>query len=661
MAFFVARLVALVAALALLFVCAGCEEHLVGTNDVALDYRATRDDDATEVAKPSAVLASNVTGRLGAAHVTADVDVAADGTLHIVVDRDAAETVDALLTWRGGLAIYELETATSYTPDDTTGLTAETEAHPEGYVERYFTGSPEAVAAAIRRSKAPEGLRALVEIQSPESARTRLVKDPPRLDLRGAIDRVETRRGRTLVAHVNAAGAAKLADVAREAGDAPLVIARDRSALAIGPLVLERGALIVPFASDLYAYARAHQTKLLVASPVLPRLARAHAAALPTNLPLAIACVVIPMILSFAWIFFVRRFDRAHPEPMWMILATFALGGLSVIPAALAEYGFMRLSPYLNPTLMTLGGQIVAFPVALAVFTLTVGLSEEGSKLLGAWTLAYHRREFDEPVDGIIYGAVSALGFAAVENVKYFALGRMSPVLIIVRTFMSIPAHMFFGAIWGYALGRKLVDRRTSLLGFLALSALAHGAFDTFLSIDGMGALALVLNVGLASLFIVFLRRALRHGPMHPDMARIPAEHRALYQLGSPGAFTASAIAMHVLALVVFVLGVYMEVQHRRVGFGFVGAMSTFITLLGLSAYFLSLTIPLDVAIDDHGVTFGGAVRPWSGIRGIERAHRALRLRSMDGDILLGPGSPATLDRLAFALDTRLTQARAPA
>jgi hypothetical protein len=99
---------------------------------------------------------------------------------------------------------------------------------------------------------------------------------------------------------------------------------------------------------------------------------------------------------------------------------------------------------------------------------------------------------------------------------------------------------------------------------------------------------------------------------------------------------------------------VYMEAQHRRVGLGFVSAMSSLITLLGLSAYFLSRTMPLDVAIDDHGVTFGGALRRWGGIRAVERWHDALHLRSTEGDIVLGPGSPATLDRITGELRARL-------
>src|SRR5262249_43986258 len=115
------------------------------------------------------------------------------------------------------------------------------------------------------------------------------------------------------------------------------------------------------------------------------------------------------------------------------------------------------------------GEQTFAFPIALVVFTFTVGFSEEGSKFLGAWTLAKHRREFDEPVDGIVYGCASALGFAAIENIKYFAANRLSGLVVTGRAFTSVPLHMFVGAIWGYALGRKLVRKKTSVILYFLL------------------------------------------------------------------------------------------------------------------------------------------------------------------------------------------------
>jgi len=132
----------------------------------------------------------------------------------------------------------------------------------------------------------------------------------------------------------------------------------------------------------------------------------------------AIASIALPILMSLAWLFFVRRFDRAQPEPMWLVLATFALGGLSVIPAGFAEYLLMSSSPYLNPDVMTLGGQLIGLLPGLVVFTVVVGMSEEGSKFLGAWSLARHRHEFDEPIDGMVYGAASALGLVIIQGAQ---------------------------------------------------------------------------------------------------------------------------------------------------------------------------------------------------------------------------------------------------
>ena len=38
-------------------------------------------------------------------------------------------------------------------------------------------------------------------------------------------------------------------------------------------------------------------------------------------------CLALPIAVALGWIFFVRRIDRARPEPWWLLLATVALGG----------------------------------------------------------------------------------------------------------------------------------------------------------------------------------------------------------------------------------------------------------------------------------------------------------------------------------------------
>lgn len=64
--------------------------------------------------------------------------------------------------------------------------------------------------------------------------------------------------------------------------------------------------------------------------------------------------------------------------------------------------------------------------------------------------------------------------------------------------------------------------------------------------------------------------------------------------------------------------------------------------------------MPLDVAVDDYGVTFAGASRAWSRIRRFHVKSDHIELDREAGPLLLGPGSPAIIDRLAIALREHL-------
>lgn len=654
----------LVFATALLSV--GCAQpHLAGTNDAKLEYRVTGPNPP-----PLAAVREGIKLRLVAAQLTAEVDTAPPDGIRVTVDADAVDAVDALVRWRGGLLVYRQDPSFSWAPADMTGLDARFEAGG-----RYFVGPLATLRRAIATSKL-QGRRVFVEPLDRERGRTRVVAEAPVVDLSGGASAIEAidraRAGRALairflparVAEMSAAAAASPGEEVVFARGGQLVAVRTLESAIAQPVVFE-------FGDDVYAFALAYQTRKLLGTPTLPPLTRTAAQALPSDWGVATASVVLPLVLSFAWLAFVRRFDRAQPEPWWLITVTFLLGCVSVVPAALLEYGASRATPYLDPHLMTLGGQLIGFPTALVCFTVVVGVSEELAKFLGAWALARHRREFDEPVDGIVYGVASSLGFAAVENVKYFGATRMSGTVIAMRTIMSVPAHMFFGAIWGYAMGRKLVRPRTSVLAYFALAALAHGAFDTFLSIDGMQALAILLNLALAVAFVVLLRRSLRHGiverrSFEPADAEAPASSaRALFRIGSFPMFLLFGALMVVLGFVLVAVGVAYESLQHRVGIVFFAIASTLLAMYGLAAYGLTAVLPLDVAVDPRGITFAGISRPWATILGFERQTARgllgtrgwIRLRTQHGDMRLGPASLETTERLALMLAAQLGDA----
>ncbi len=586
--------------------------HLAGTNDAELEYEPQGDP-----AVPAALAAVGVKSRLSSALVPSDVEAIGDGSagrVRVVVDADVAGGVDALLRWRGGIDV------------------------------RRDAQSPPVVTLGV----APAAIEAIEPLE----------------------------HGRALAVTLSAPARALLAE--EQAAHPGERVTLTRGTVPLQTLPIEQTLaqpLVLRFGDDVLAYTKAHRSKLLLRSPILPPLRRTSAGALPARWGLATASAILPFALSFGWLFFVRRFDRARPEPLWLVLATFALGGLSIVPAALVELGLSMLTPWLDPSVVTMGGQTWALPIAIAVTSLVVGGAEEGSKLLAAWSLARHRREFDEPVDGIVYGCAASLGFAAVENIKYFAFGRMSGVVIAMRAFETVPAHMFFGAIWGWAMGRTLVSRKARVWPWLLAAMVAHGTFDALLSTDGAQPLATGLTLLLAIAFVAMLRSALRHGAVPVVSAGKPWEEEAApateplpasalartrWRVGSPTRFVLCSTAMIFCAFALTLLGTVYELLQHRVNVVIVAIFTVMLALFALAAWGVSATIPLDVVVDAQGITFAGARTPWRSLLGIAveaRGRRAtVRLETREGPpIRLGPADLRTAEAIVAAVTATRT------
>jgi RsiW-degrading membrane proteinase PrsW (M82 family) len=573
--------------------------------------------------------------RLGAGHVSADV-FEEGRRVRIVVDESMATVVDDLLTWTGTVLLYETT---------------------DGGSAAALEGTREEIRKAVEHTRLSGDMRWFAEPiwdrdteMAPQRWRIRAVRATPIGELsegtlvgwgeKGAL----RLRAQAQTPSATVIEAAK--GVARE-----VVVVRGHTSLGVARI--DGDAAYVAFGKGFESYSRAQEQMALLTTPRLPPLHRAGAVGLPPNNVLAASCIVVPVLLSLAWLVFVRRFDRAHPEPRWLILVTFFLGALSTFPAAFVEWGASELTPWLDPRLVAFGGRAFALPWSFAVFTVVVGFVEEGSKL-GAAMFAARRKEFDEPIDGIVYGIVSSLGFAAAENFQFFAIGRLAPPLVIARAFMSIPAHMFFGAIWGYALGARLVDPKRRLFYWVAASAAIHGLFDAILSMEGGGTLAVILNTILASVFVSLVRRALRHGVIDAEARAVKPEDRLLFRVGRPHRFWMSAVALHVLAFGLFMLGAWYQLARHRPSIGFVVGSSALLLLLAAAAYGVSASVPLDVAVDSYGVTFAGAARPWRKIRGFSLERDHVNLDCEAGPLVLGPAPSDQLKAIAAALKGHL-------
>jgi RsiW-degrading membrane proteinase PrsW (M82 family) len=184
---------------------------------------------------------------------------------------------------------------------------------------------------------------------------------------------------------------------------------------------------------------------------------------------------VAPALL-LVWFF--HGSDR-FPEPPRILWGTFFWGVFSILPALiLAAPGSLIADRLGNP-----------FASAFVSSFFGAAIPEEIAKLGVLLYYSLRKPEFDEPMDGLVYGAVASLGFAAFENVLYVASGGLG--LAVLRALTAVPMHAAFGAIMGAYVGRARFDpaRKNQLIGTgLTLAILLHGLYDfPVLSLKNLG------------------------------------------------------------------------------------------------------------------------------------------------------------------------------
>jgi RsiW-degrading membrane proteinase PrsW (M82 family) len=171
--------------------------------------------------------------------------------------------------------------------------------------------------------------------------------------------------------------------------------------------------------------------------------------------------VLLASVPALFWLWLYYRRDRWEKEPKLLVLKLFGLGAVAALPVYFLE-------------MFLPGPESDVFDAFVRV-----ALPEEAAKLAVVWLFAYPRKEFNEPMDGIIYAVAAALGFATVENVLYAIV--LGDAVLIYRSFTSTLAHVGFSGLVGYHLGlakfRERGGARLVLAGLFAAVAL-HGVYD---------------------------------------------------------------------------------------------------------------------------------------------------------------------------------------
>lgn len=210
---------------------------------------------------------------------------------------------------------------------------------------------------------------------------------------------------------------------------------------------------------------------------------------------------LLSFVPAFCYAAVVYWIDRYEKEPKRLLLGVFTWGAIVAVIGALIWSGMFELSVYLflGPMYVDLLGSSVIAPV--------VEESVKGLAVLIIY-LAF-RPEFDSILDGMVYAAITALGFAATENVLYLYTAGYGEggygglfTLFVVRVLLGGWNHAVYTSFTGIGLAVlrlshnafiKVVAPVTGLLLAMGAHAL-HNTMVTLLA-QNLGGLLATLAV----------------------------------------------------------------------------------------------------------------------------------------------------------------------
>ncbi len=182
-------------------------------------------------------------------------------------------------------------------------------------------------------------------------------------------------------------------------------------------------------------------------------------------LAVSLAAAIIPTIL-YSLIFYLA--DRYEREPLWLVTVAFLWGAIPAIMISLIGENLIGATFVRAPS---------ALSSALVEGVLVAPIIEEiakGAALLALYLWAW--REFDNVLDGVIYGALIGFGFAMTVNFLYY-IGAFQEggfvslsFVIFLRSMLFGLNHAFYTSLTGIGFG---LARRTAPSGVRALWIIA--------------------------------------------------------------------------------------------------------------------------------------------------------------------------------------------
>ncbi len=192
---------------------------------------------------------------------------------------------------------------------------------------------------------------------------------------------------------------------------------------------------------------------------------------------LTIILTFLPSALILSYFILNDKFK----EPVGSITLIFFLGFLICLPAGI-----------LNEISRDFFFEGLNYSEDLTVSFLGPAWVEELLKFAILYFIVLKRNEFNEPMDGLVYGVVVSLGFATYENYTYVyewavqiakeenaSAETFSYFVALGRSYSAVPMHGLNGAVMGYYFGMYAfsADKKFLILS-LILPYLFHGFYN---------------------------------------------------------------------------------------------------------------------------------------------------------------------------------------
>lgn len=185
--------------------------------------------------------------------------------------------------------------------------------------------------------------------------------------------------------------------------------------------------------------------------------------------------ILLSGLISFGWYLFISWLDIYEKEKFIYIFLTFAMAcGTTFLVYAIAPFwdaiGLQENKQLFNDILYV-------------VFR--IGATEEFVKIIPVLLMLLLSKQMDEPFDFILFGSVSALGFAFIENIQYLQSTNLTA--LSGRAFFASVSHMFDTGIICYSMAMARYKGKSMIKAFFigfGIASLAHGFYDFWLIFD---------------------------------------------------------------------------------------------------------------------------------------------------------------------------------